>query len=98
MAHPDGKIEEYKTLREEILGQRDRRSSRLSIVWAGMSVLLTVAALTKIPELGVIAVLLVCTGWMDENRWFRNIIRIGTYISTMLEPKIYAWIQVSSAT
>jgi len=81
-------IEEYKTLRAEILAQMDRRSTRLTVVWASISALLAAGLVAQIPELGCVALLLVCTGWMDENRWFSNVIRIGTYISVILEPRI----------
>ena len=81
-------IEEYKTLRSEILAQMNRRSVRLTVVWASISALLAAGLVAQIPELGGVALLLVCTGWMDENRWFTNVIRIGTYISIILEPRI----------
>jgi len=88
MKKESASIEEYKTLRSEILAQMNRRSARLTVVWAGISALLAAGIVAQIPELGCVALLLVCTGWMDENRWFRNVIRIGTYISFVLEPRI----------
>ena len=88
MTTENASIEEYKTLRSEILAQMNRRSARLTVVWASISALLAAGIVAKIPELGCVALLLVCTGWMDENRWFSNVIRIGTYISVILEPQI----------
>ena len=88
MTTENASLEEYKTLRSEILAQMNRRSARLTVVWASISALLAAGIVAKIPELGCVALLLVCTGWMDENRWFSNVIRIGTYISVILEPQI----------
>ncbi len=88
MTREDAIIQEYNSLRSEILAQFDPRSSRLAIVWAGVSALIVAGAIARIPEFACIALLIVSSGWIDEQRWFNNMIRIGSYIRIVLEPQV----------
>ena len=88
MMHKDAAIQEYQALRDETLARFERRSSRLAVTWAGISALLATGAIAKIPELGCVALLLACSGWVDELRWFDRTMRIGSYIRIILEPQI----------
>lgn len=88
MTYRDAAIQEYQALREEVLARFERRSSRLAITWAGISALLATGTIAKTPELGCVALLLVCSGWTDELRWFDHTVRIGSYIRIILEPQI----------
>jgi hypothetical protein len=88
MTPDEAAIQEYSALREEILAQVDRRNSRLAVTWAGISALLVTGAIARTPELGCVALLLVCSGWVDELRWVDNTLRIGSYIRIILEPQI----------
>jgi hypothetical protein len=88
MTYAKGAIEEYKTLRAEILAHFDRRSSRLAVVWASISALLAAATVASVPELCCIALLLTNSGWLDELRWYDSMIRIATYIRVIIEPQV----------
>jgi hypothetical protein len=88
MLYSEAAIEEYKTLRAEILAHFDRRSSRLAVVWASISALLAAATVANVPELCCIALLLTNSGWVDELRWYDSMIRIASYIRIIIEPQI----------
>lgn len=88
MKPQEAAIQEFQALRAEILSHFDRRSSRLNIVWAGISGLIAAAAFTKIPEISVVALLTTCTGWRDELKLSDNITRIGAYIRNVIEPNV----------
>jgi len=81
-------ISEYQALRAEILAIYSRKNNRLSIVWASISALIASSAVTKIPELICIAIFICCAGWNDEIKWYKDMMKIGTYIKCILEPQL----------
>jgi len=81
-------LEEYKALRAEILALVARQGARLTVAWAGMGALLGVAAVSKIPELGCLALVLVASAWRDHLFLSEGIHRLGAYIAVVLEPAI----------
>lgn len=82
------KLEEYKALRAEILTHIASQGTRLNIAWAGVAALLGVGAVSKIPELGCLALALVASAWRDHLSHRDGIHRLGTYIATVLEPAL----------
>ncbi|WP_420640807.1 hypothetical protein [Candidatus Leptofilum sp.] len=88
MISQEAALVEYQALRQEINILWDRRSSRMSLVWATISALVAASALVELPELCILALILVNAGWSDELRWFDSMHRIGAYIHQILEPQI----------
>jgi len=80
--------EGYKALRAEILTHIASQGTRLNIAWAGVAALLGVGAVSKIPELGCLALALVASAWRDHLSHRDGIHRLGTYIATVLEPAL----------
>ncbi len=88
MSFEEAALQEYQALRAEILTQADRRGARLAVVWVALSALFAAAAIAEIPEIGCVAILVVCSGWIDEITWFDNVLKAGTYIRLFIEPRI----------
>ena len=88
MTSKEAAIQEYQALRDEIISNWTRRSSRMGIAWAAVSALLVGGAIAQVPELGCLALILICSGWRDDLRWFDNMTRIGAYIKVVLESQI----------
>lgn len=82
------KLEEYKALRAELLTHMTSQATRLNIAWAGVAALLGVAAVSRIPELGCLALALVASAWRDHLSHSECVHRLGAYIATVLEPAL----------
>ena len=81
-------LEEYKALRAEVIALFARQETRLTVAWAGVAGLLGIAAISRLPELGCLALALVASAWRDHQELGDGVLRLGAYIEVVLEPTI----------
>lgn len=81
-----GKLEEYRALRAEIVALMTRQGQHLTLGWTGAAALISVAALSKHPEVAALSVLFVAASWYDYLKMSAGIARLGEYIEVCVEP------------
>lgn len=81
-------IDEYNSLRAEIIVLYQRRASVQNIGAALFAGLQSVAFLGKAPELSVAATFVMIAFYRDDIRWSSSMEKIGAYISEILSPRL----------
>ena len=84
----EGKLEEYKTLRAEVLGIAARSSHQLTIAWAGTFGLLSAGWASGRSELAMLSVIFISVVWRESLRLSTAAYRIGEYIAVAIEPSV----------
>ncbi|HUX30623.1 MAG TPA: hypothetical protein VMV78_08350 [Thiobacillus sp.] len=88
MTREEAALREFEALRNEILSYLARQNTRLSLIWAGIGVLIGAAVYSGISELGFVAAYLALLGWWERLDIGSAIRKIGSYIEVCLEPTI----------
>jgi hypothetical protein len=82
------RLEEYRALRAEIVALMTRQGQHMNLAWTGAIALVTVASLTKLPEVAALSVLFIAASWYDYLGMSAAIVRLGEYIATCIEPNV----------
>ena len=82
------KLEEYRALRAEIVALMTRQGQHMNLAWTGAIALVSVASLTKLPEVAALSVLFIAASWYDYLGMSAAIARLGEYIETCIEPHV----------
>lgn len=88
MPDDENALKEYEALRNEILALFARQNTRLSLVWAGIGVIIGASVYSKLSELSFIAFFLALLGWWDHLSIDASVRKIGSYIHVCLEPRL----------
>lgn len=81
-------LEEYKVIKAEILALSSKRIQKLSVTWVGVAGLISAASISKTPEIAALAIIFVISSWDDDLSQLLNIMRLGKYIETFIEPRL----------
>lgn len=83
-----GKLEEYKTMRAEVIALTARQGQQQAVTSGFSLALLTASWVSGQPELAILSVLFVVVAWRDALRLSTALYRLGEYISVAIEPYV----------